>query len=114
MKELHGNIEILSSREVGFVGVCHGCGHIQITIGTVISELSPQAFLNLKNAFERIYKDIENWIQRCPDGDRIILTSGNEHFHLYLTQEQFEQVITIFNEAYVELSLRQELDEILG
>ena len=114
MRQLHGNIEILSSRDIGFIGLCHGCGHIQVTIGTVISEMSRESFMSLNVAFNRINEELDARMQLFPDGEKVVLSTPAENLHLYLSRIEFAELLTIFNEGYAEILLRRELNEILG
>lgn len=114
MNELHGNIDILASGEVGYVAICHSCGNLQVAVGTVIFEMNPDSFLLLSDRLNRMHRELDLRIQKFPDGERVLLSTPAESMYLYLSKSQFEELLCVFNEASIEFLLKRELYEILG
>ncbi len=111
---VHQNLEILASRPIGYVAKCHECQSIQVVIGTIISEMTIAGFKNLCTSFDKLIEESKNRLMSFPDGLKLVLGTGSDHIHMCLNQEQFEQTLVMLHEALIELSLEQELNELLA
>ena len=76
--------------------------------------MSVEGFKNLCSSFEKLSRETEKRLISLPDDNRIILGTGKSNIHMCLNIVQFNQTIEMLQEAIIELSLEQELNEILA
>lgn len=107
-------MEILASQPNGYIARCLECDKFHVVIGTVISQMSATGFKNLCRSFNQRSEDGNYPFGQFPVGERLVLGTGNEHINLFLKLQEFKEINTMLQEALIEISLEQELNEILA
>jgi hypothetical protein len=114
MEQLHKEVEILASRNIGYVGYCQGCEMVQFLLGSVLSEISVSGFRSLVETFERLSTHAHERAIEYPNGRRIVLGTGCDHIRLSLNLEDFFEANSLFKDAVNALALDREIRALLG